>query len=1189
MNQQPTNGDVQCRFIRVPLLFVSDENGAWIADDRIVVCPIRSRRRHRPIDLWRKVRNYMGMVVTTIGLLATFVFLFYRFKQDLPLWSTHNEDLELKCCKKVTCADEIIHRENFMDFDNEDAVKCGKRLVAPIDMALISGGTEVSPNAWPWQVYIIQDYIGRRGKTKFCGGVIVKNHFVLTAAHCFQPCYEKYMKRMANTLSVFVPVLTNAHSHTTSFRKFKVCNVHMHDKFNPMTLTNDIALLYLCDSISMVDAVPVCLPNRTSSDIRFGKGGMVVGWGSSGESTLDRLPLQRPLRQLETFLQDPSVCFHFFRSYFDHRSQLCAKSPGYQAPCQGDSGGPLLFETDGIWRIHGIVSYGFGCGSNYHPDVYTSVGAYRQWIDHYANLLGSVYSQGNTVFNRSSSLILSPVGNRVASFDLKSNRVQTSPFQSKRNILCVDISTDDKLLAVCDEGNDLAICLTATNRVLVQHHFMGKISLIKFSPDGRKLLACHEDHLIVLECPSTTVRTIRRLVEVRKLNCSAMGNYISAEWHPSGCGFVTGNMDTTTRLIFFRNPSMNSVHVQMIPGHKWPILGCFFQSSQYDVITVDRNGQVRCYSVQRVESGEKEDIDVTIEQTIVEKSKWHTIWKIRESAGVSFNPGSIVRVSACDYHQSSQMLTAAFTDGCFVVIQMPEFIGVHSLSVTTQSPIGSIRFDSSGRWLGLASCNRESVGQLLVWDWKNETYVLKQQSHPLRDGLQISFSPDGLRIATGGSDGRVKLWSTLDGSCVTTFSDHSAQITGLVYKRSTGSVLVSCSMDGTIRAIGILEVLSGHRGPVSSVCFSPLTAFRLLSGSWDKSIRLWDIMDTGNPCESLDLLADVVCVAYRPDGLQLAASTIRAKIFLIDSDDVGGSHMQSIDCRKDVGYTGKNERPFRTLCYTLDGQYLLAGGLSHYVCIYHVQRQMLARRIAINHNYSLAGYHHPYFARKKAKPIKTNRGPFEDVYTDDDYSLPLPGTREIDNSSLAAVPELEVTCIRISPTGRSWVASTNEGVMVYSLDASNEFPFELDVSTTPEAVEQHLKKHEAVSALVKAVQLGQLDLIERIVDSIEDQKQMKIICQQIPLSTTLRVLSFLAKLVQTTRRIGHYVAFCQCLLQQNCHKLKDTMTPSSTLSGNLCELERNIRLRTKVIDETCTRNLNMLKYLNQTSRDQTAS
>ncbi|KAK2089793.1 U3 snoRNP protein [Saguinus oedipus] len=93
------------------------------------------------------------------------------------------------------------------------------------------------------------------------------------------------------------------------------------------------------------------------------------------------------------------------------------------------------------------------------------------------------------------------------------------------------------------------------------------------------------------------------------------------------------------------------------------------------------------------------------------------------------------------------------------------------------------------------------LGQLLVWEWQSESYVLKQQGH-FNSMVALAYSPDGQYIVTGGDDGKVKVWNTLSGFCFVTFTEHSSGVTGVTFT-ATGYVVVTSSMDGTVRAFDL--------------------------------------------------------------------------------------------------------------------------------------------------------------------------------------------------------------------------------------------------------------------------------------------------------------------------------------------------------------------------------------------------
>ena len=160
----------------------------------------------------------------------------------------------------------------------------------------------------------------------------------------------------------------------------------------------------------------------------------------------------------------------------------------------------------------------------------------------------------------------------------------------------------------------------------------------------------------------------------------------------------------------------------------------------------------------------------------------------------------------------------------------------------------------------------------------------------------------------------------------------------------------------------MIDVLKGHRGPVASLAFDPIGGM-LASASWDGTVKVWDIYKNTVE-ETFVHTSDVLDVAWRPDGKFLCASTLNGALNFWDKES--GESVIVIDGQRDIvggrkendrqsSYNNQSSRHFTSVCYSADGQCVLAGGNSKFVCIYEVTQQILLRKFQISHNRSLDG------------------------------------------------------------------------------------------------------------------------------------------------------------------------------------------------------------------------------------------
>ncbi|XP_044850756.1 transmembrane protease serine 12 isoform X4 [Mauremys mutica] len=155
---------------------------------------------------------------------------------------------------------------------------CGERvLVDMISGPRIVGGHDAQLGAWPWQVSL-QVYQYGVGFKHLCGGSLVNEYSVLTAAHCVRRQMDPYYWRVV----IGLHDISRPERHT---EKYSVREIIVHSEFRIETFENDIALFKLYKSVSYNDYIqPICLPFvHIHLNINNQTKCFISGWGSISE------------------------------------------------------------------------------------------------------------------------------------------------------------------------------------------------------------------------------------------------------------------------------------------------------------------------------------------------------------------------------------------------------------------------------------------------------------------------------------------------------------------------------------------------------------------------------------------------------------------------------------------------------------------------------------------------------------------------------------------------------------------------------------------------------------------------------------------------------------------------------------------------------------------------------------------
>ncbi|NXX23532.1 CTRL protease, partial [Podargus strigoides] len=240
---------------------------------------------------------------------------------------------------------------------------CGVPAVSPsvqYSERIINGQTAVS-GSWPWQVSL-----QTRSGSHFCGGSLINENWVVTAAHCeFNP-YSHV-------------VVLGEHDRSSSAESVQVKTVAKavtNPSWNSNTHNNDIALLKLSSPAQLGPRVaPVCLA-PTNLALPSNLQCVTTGWG---RTSVTSQALAVRLQQVTLPLIAQSQCTQHWGNRITS-SMLCAGGAGASS-CHGDSGGPLVYQNGDVWTLIGIVSWGSTTCNVRTPAVYTRVSQFRTWID----------------------------------------------------------------------------------------------------------------------------------------------------------------------------------------------------------------------------------------------------------------------------------------------------------------------------------------------------------------------------------------------------------------------------------------------------------------------------------------------------------------------------------------------------------------------------------------------------------------------------------------------------------------------------------------------------------------------------------------------------------------------------------------------------------------------------------------
>jgi len=238
----------------------------------------------------------------------------------------------------------------------------------PLKDRRVIGGVPAEDYQFPWQVSLYY-YDDDTGFT--CGGSIISDRTILTAAHCVEWSWSMYVG------------FPGGNTSRDNVMKIESRDIHVHPYYDPGEINYDFAVINLPEPIEFTEGtLPICLP--CPLEYYDDRNATLSGWGRNNTNTWD-IPVNLLYANVSTITNMECKTAYKEEGYdYDiPPNQICSTylTPPPKGACHGDSGGPLItLEADGAFYTQiGIVSWGESpCADT--PSVYARVTDQLYWI-----------------------------------------------------------------------------------------------------------------------------------------------------------------------------------------------------------------------------------------------------------------------------------------------------------------------------------------------------------------------------------------------------------------------------------------------------------------------------------------------------------------------------------------------------------------------------------------------------------------------------------------------------------------------------------------------------------------------------------------------------------------------------------------------------------------------------------------
>ncbi|KAF5298247.1 hypothetical protein FQR65_LT09758 [Abscondita terminalis] len=293
------------------------------------------------------------------------------------------------CCPTLNkTSNEIVTPSTPNVLPNPDNRECGLQ-----EVPRVFGGKQTQFEEFPWAAQL--QYQSGSDLTRNCGGTLISNKYVVTAAHCVDRAAIRAVGKLVSV--VFGEYDTRNESDCLNMLGIRSCadppliapvdSIIIHPNWNnkpPATIDHDIALVRLNNVIKFTQYIrPICLP-MASLLLKDGERLTVAGWGQTETEISSPVKLKAVLPIVNK--KECALTYKRIKRLTVGEGEFCVGGEAGIDSCTGDSGGPLMYSSqingESVWYLAGVVSFGPNqpCGVINYPGLYTYVPKYIDWI-----------------------------------------------------------------------------------------------------------------------------------------------------------------------------------------------------------------------------------------------------------------------------------------------------------------------------------------------------------------------------------------------------------------------------------------------------------------------------------------------------------------------------------------------------------------------------------------------------------------------------------------------------------------------------------------------------------------------------------------------------------------------------------------------------------------------------------------